>query len=70
MKARLVPLYFHSAADPDFVNQVQVLKSLLVDQAEILEPLVLGDALPSPGVSTKMSPVPRAVRTWLPWVLG
>lgn len=46
MKARLVPLYFHSAADPDFANQVQALKSLLADQAEVLEPLGLGASLP------------------------
>ena len=56
MKARLVPLYFHSAADPDFVNQVQVLKSLLVDQTEILEPLALGDALPSQGADAVVFP--------------
>jgi hypothetical protein len=46
LKARLVPLYFNSPDDPDFVNQVQVLKSLLANDAEILEPVALGGRLP------------------------
>ncbi len=36
MKARLVPLYFDTADDPDFVTQVQALRNLLADDAEIL----------------------------------
>jgi hypothetical protein len=42
MKARLIPVYFESAQDPDFVQQVQTLKELLPDEAEILEPVALG----------------------------
>lgn len=46
MKARLVPLYFRSADDPDFAAQTQQLLELLGDHAELLEPLPLGAALP------------------------
>ena len=46
MKARLVPLYFESAQDPDFLNQVNALRSLLADEAEILEAVQLGLELP------------------------
>lgn len=46
MKARLVPLYFESSNDPDFVAQTQKLRELLTDVAEILEPVPLGSALP------------------------
>ena len=46
MKARLVPLYFENALDPDFINQVNALKSLLAEEADILEPGRLGAALP------------------------
>ncbi len=46
MKARLVPLYFRSADDPDFAAQTQQLRELLGDHAELLEPLPLGAALP------------------------
>lgn len=46
MKARLVPLYYVSAEDPDFVKQVGHLKRLLADVAEILPPLPLGAPLP------------------------
>jgi hypothetical protein len=46
MKARLIPLYFHSDQDPDFTRQLGCLRSLLADAAEILPPAALGTALP------------------------
>ena len=45
MKARLVPVYF-PGRDGDFDRQVQVLRSLLSGDAEILEPHALGAPLP------------------------
>lgn len=46
MKARLVPIYYKTADDPDFQAQLQKINELLVDEADILEPVVLGDKLP------------------------
>jgi len=46
MKATLVPIYFKTAEDPDFVKQVNELKKLLADVAEILEPVALGSKIP------------------------
>jgi hypothetical protein len=46
MKARLVPVYFHSADDPDFARQLGVLRELLAAEAEILAPAALGTPLP------------------------
>jgi hypothetical protein len=46
MRARLVPLFFESAQDPDFARQVGILKNLLADVAEIGEPVALGAPLP------------------------
>jgi hypothetical protein len=46
MKARLLPLYFRSAEEPDFVEHLRVLRHLLADQAELLGPLALGATLP------------------------
>jgi hypothetical protein len=46
MKARLLPLYFQSGRDADFESQVNRLKILLTEEAEILEPLALGAPLP------------------------
>ncbi len=46
MKAKLVPIYFKSAYDPDFSAQLRKLHELLVDEAEILEPALLGADLP------------------------
>jgi len=46
MKAKITPLYFESAADADFVNQLSNLKRLLVDEADFLDPVALGAALP------------------------
>jgi hypothetical protein len=46
MKAKFVPIYFKSAEDPDFVKQLANLRVLLVDEAEILEPVALGKRIP------------------------
>jgi hypothetical protein len=46
MKAKLVPIYFKTADDPDFIAQLQKLHELLVNEAEILEPVLLGSELP------------------------
>jgi len=46
MKAKLVPIYFKSAADPDFIAQLQKLHELLTEEADILEPVQLGAKLP------------------------
>ena len=46
MKAKLVPVYFKSAEDPDFVKQLNELKVLLVEEAEILDPIALGKKIP------------------------
>jgi hypothetical protein len=46
MKAKLAPIYFKSADDPDFSAQLQRLHGLLADEAEILEPVMLGADLP------------------------
>ena len=45
MKARLVPIYF-PGRDEDFDKQSDILKGLLAEEAEILEPVALGSALP------------------------
>lgn len=45
MKARIVPLYF-PGRDDEFDTQVANLKTLLADEADILEPVALGEALP------------------------
>jgi len=47
MKAQLVPMYFNSPDDQDFRKQVQVLKELLADEAEFLEPRELGSIVSS-----------------------
>jgi hypothetical protein len=46
MKAKLVPIYFKSADAPDFSTQLQKLHELLAEEAEILEPVLLGAKLP------------------------
>lgn len=46
MKAKLVPIYFKTADDPDFSAQLQKLHELLADEAEILGPVLLGTDLP------------------------
>lgn len=46
MKARLVPLYFQTADDPEFIRRVAALRDLLAGEADILEPVALGAHLP------------------------
>jgi len=46
MKAQLIPVYFKSAGDEDFRKQLSVLKKLLANEAQLLEPAALGSALP------------------------
>ena len=46
MRAKLVPIYYKSADDPDFQTQLGKLNELLADEAEILEPVLLGEKLP------------------------
>jgi len=47
MKANLIPVYFNSAEDPDFVKQLAELKALLAAEAEFLAPTALGASLPA-----------------------
>lgn len=46
MKAKLLPIYFVSAEDPDFKAQMSALKSLLSDEAEFLDPVLVGSPIP------------------------
>lgn len=46
MKAHLIPVYFESAQDPDFVRQLQFLREVLAEEALLLEPVALGASLP------------------------
>lgn len=46
MKARLVPVFFAEGRDEDFDIQLSILKELLFEVAEFLEPVPLGDELP------------------------
>ena len=46
MKAQLVPVYFKAGRDESFDKQLANLKKLLLDYAEILEPVALGTQLP------------------------
>lgn len=46
MKARLVPVSFPSGGDKEFTDQLDRLKYLLAQEAEILEPVPLGSPLP------------------------
>jgi hypothetical protein len=46
MKATLVPVYFNSAQDPDFVKALNALKLLLAGEAEFLAPVALGHKVP------------------------
>lgn len=46
MKATLAPVYFHTSEDPDFINQLNNLHSLFIQEADILEPLALGAPVP------------------------
>jgi hypothetical protein len=46
MKAILVPMYFASGMDEDYTKQLGILRNLLQAEAEILEPIALGDSIP------------------------
>ena len=46
MKTSLVPVYFRSGRDDEFNEQVNRLKGLLSEEAELLEPEALGSTLP------------------------
>jgi len=46
MKAKLVPVYFKSEQDPDFIKQLNELKVLLNEDAEFLAPVALGEVTP------------------------
>jgi hypothetical protein len=46
MKPRLIPLFFQPGRDEDFDRQMDVLRRLLDEHAELLEPLALGTPLP------------------------
>jgi hypothetical protein len=46
VKAHLVPVYFKSAEDPDFVRQLAKLHELLAEEVEFLAPVALGSVLP------------------------
>lgn len=46
MKTKLVPIYFKTAEDPDFSAQLQKLHELLAEEADILDPVLLGAKLP------------------------
>ena len=46
MKARLVPVYFQSGRDDDYNRQLEALRALLADEADIAEPVALGAPLP------------------------
>ena len=46
MKTRLVPVYFDPGRDSGFDDQVNTLRNLLAEEAEILAPVALGDPIP------------------------
>lgn len=46
MRAKIVPLYFKEGKTGKFQKQLQLLKTLLSDDADFLRPLALGDTLP------------------------
>lgn len=46
MKVRLVPIYFKNGLNKEFNEQVNILKDLLISEADILEPVELGMPLP------------------------
>jgi hypothetical protein len=46
MKAKIVPVYFHSAEDANFKKQTENLRNLLANEAELLAPVALGGKLP------------------------
>jgi hypothetical protein len=46
MKPRLVPVYFESAKRDEFNEQLNILKQLLAEEVELLEPVALGPKIP------------------------
>ncbi|MBN1451172.1 MAG: hypothetical protein JW963_09175 [Anaerolineales bacterium] len=46
MKARLVPLFFQSGKNAEFLKRVETVRNLLAEEADILEPVALGADLP------------------------
>lgn len=46
MKANLIPLYFKSGKNDEFLEQIQNLEKLFAEEAIIAEPLALGSPLP------------------------
>lgn len=46
MKAKIVPIYFRTADDPEFSAQLQKLRELLVEEADLSAPVKLGAKLP------------------------
>ena len=46
MKARLLPIYFKNKRNEEFDGQVKILKGLLVNEADLMEPVELGSVLP------------------------
>ena len=45
-KAILAPVYFKSGRDDDYNRQLEAIKTLLADEAELLEPVALGTQIP------------------------
>ena len=45
-KARLAAVCFNSAGDDEFNRQLDILRDLFSDEAQILEPVVLGAKIP------------------------
>ena len=46
MKAKIVPIYIRTADDPEFSAQLQKLRELLAEEAEIMAPVKLGEPVP------------------------
>src|SRR5512146_2648985 len=46
MKAKIVPIYFRTADDPEFSAQLQKLRELLAEEADISAPVKLGARVP------------------------
>lgn len=46
-KARLVPIYFGVKVDKEYSNQLEILRELLRDEAEILDPVSIKDTIPT-----------------------
>src|SRR5512135_3013631 len=46
MKAKIVPIHIRTADDPEFSAQLQKLRELLAEEAEIMPPVKLGEPVP------------------------